>query len=316
MISGTDLPAASKPKTPKVLTKSKPPQKRKQALVHPPLQSVLSRNALILPETTDNYDAAIYPMLNGVPEHQFSVIMADPPFQYRRQIGTGVADNHYETMTDERLSSLPVNKITTKNALLLLWCSGPTLLRAAELCKSWGFSYKTVAFVWIKTSAKRSTPQSMGLGYYTKPGTEFVLVATKGHGPSLIHERINQVFAAPREAHSQKPYELRSMVNVMTGADSSVHKLELFSRKRADSIWSAWGDQLPDVNSHDYLDPSEDSLEMSEERLQAPSTCVLPTEAEAITAAAREICCTKCNSPDDAHDPMLLCDGVGCPNAW
>jgi len=81
-ISGTDVPAASKPKTPKVITKSKLPQKRKQALVHPPLQSVFSRNTLILPETTDNYDAVIYPMLNGVPEHRFSVIMADPPFQY------------------------------------------------------------------------------------------------------------------------------------------------------------------------------------------------------------------------------------------
>jgi N6-adenosine-specific RNA methylase IME4 len=106
-----------------------------------------------------------------------------------------------------------------------------------------------VAFVWIKTN-KRAEPQSMGLGYYTRPGTEFVLVATKGRGASLIAQRPDQVFAAPRQAHSQKPHELRGIVDVMTGRDRNLRKLELFSRSGSDMTWSVWGDQVaPDFEA-------------------------------------------------------------------
>jgi len=213
---------------------------------------------LVLPRPMDTYTAHEHPLLLGVPSGSFAVIMADPPFRYERRVGSGVADNHYMTMSDDELRALPVGKIASKTCLLLLWCSGPTMTRAAALCEAWGFTYKTVAFVWIKTN-KRAEPQSIGLGHYTRPGSEFMLVATKGRGASLIKERPDQVFAAPRTGHSEKPSEMRSLVDTMTGGDSEMRKLELFSRTRADTRWSVWGDQIPEDAEDDEDEDDENS---------------------------------------------------------
>jgi len=185
--------------------------------------------------------------------------MADPPFRYERRKGHGVADNHYTTMSDDELRSLPVGEKASKTALLLLWCSGPTLPRAVALCKAWGFTYKTVAFVWVKTN-KRGEPQSIGLGHYPRPGAEFVLVATKGKGASLIAKRPDQVFAAPRTRHSQKPREMRSMIDAMTGRNRELRKLELFSRTAADTGWSVWGDQVPEDDAMIDQVPEDDAM--------------------------------------------------------
>jgi N6-adenosine-specific RNA methylase IME4 len=253
-----------RPVAPQVVRPKADPPSRKRKTVDPPFP----RTALVVPNGMCSYNAAEHPLLQGVPDGEFSVIMADPPFRYQRRVGTGVAENHYETMSDEELWALPVGQIAAKTALLLLWCSGPTMSRAIELCKKWGFTYKTVAFVWIKTN-KRAEPQSMGLGYYTRPGTEFVLVATKGRGASLIAERPDQVFAAPRQAHSEKPHELRAIVHSMTGRDKNLRKLELFSRAPADTTWSVWGDQVPDV-----LDPDESFEAFEPEEAFDEASCV------------------------------------------
>jgi len=212
------------------------------------------------PAHGSSFNATDHPMLRDMPSDTFAVIMADPPFRYKRRKGHGVADNHYTTMSDDELRALPVGEKASKEALLILWCSGPTLPRAVALCKAWGFTYKTVAFVWVKTN-KRGEPQSMGLGYYTRPGAEFVLVATKGKGASLIAKRPDQVFTAPRTKHSQKPHEMRSMVDAMTGRNRDLRKLELFSRTAADTRWSVWGDQVPEA---DDMNEGEDGNEDGE----------------------------------------------------
>ena len=197
---------------------------------------------LTLSSPTKNYHAN-KTKLEDLPDNYFDVIMADPPFHYNRSVGQGVAKNHYETMRDEDLKKLPVSRKLKENALLFLWCSGPTMASAIDLCSHWGFVYKTMAFVWVKTN-KAGQPQSMGLGSYTKPGTEFVLLATRGRGKPLISERLDQVFVGKRGAHSEKPTEIRSLVDRLTGHSQNVKKLELFSRRKADASWSVWGDQI------------------------------------------------------------------------
>ena len=173
-------------------------------------------------------------MLDGIPPHEFSVIMVAPPFS----VSLCKAD---VSPPDRDLCALPVNKIAAESSLLLMWCNGPTLTRAARLCHAWGFRYETVAFVWIKTN-ERAEPQSVPVGKYTKPGTEFVLVATKGAGYSLIAEHLDQVFAAPRTPDSVKPREMRVMIDEMTGRDRNLRKIDLFSPTPADTKWSVWGD--------------------------------------------------------------------------
>lgn len=194
-------------------------------------------------EETKNYHASEYPLMRGVPNERFSVVLMDPPFSYGRTVGQGVACAQYETMTDDELRSLPVRRISAKNAILLLWCSGPTMDRAIALVEAWGFSYKTVGFVWVKTN-KGGTPQSMGLGSYTLPGTEFVLLATRGQAAPLIHKRVNQVILLRRSGHSVKPKVFRAIIHEMLGKDPDLKKIELFSRHAADDDWSVWGNEL------------------------------------------------------------------------
>jgi len=193
--------------------------------------------------TAKAYDADCHPLLAGMPVGKFSVLLVDPPFRYDRRVGSGVADNHYATMADEDLRAMPVRNLTTEDALLFLWCSGPTLPRAASMCEAWGFKYKTIAFVWVKTN-DAGTPKGIGLGYYTRPGTEFVIVATRGAGKDLITKKVDQVFAAPRRKHSEKPDEMRTMVHMMTGENPNLKKIELFSRREPDATWSVWGDEI------------------------------------------------------------------------
>jgi N6-adenosine-specific RNA methylase IME4 len=189
------------------------------------------------------YEASSHPRLEGVPRGVFHAILVDPPFQYARSCGSGVAENRYKTMTDEELTSLPVGLLAAKNAMLFLWCSGPTIDRGVKLCKDWGFKYKTVAFVWVKTT-KAGVPHGMGLGSYTRPGAEYVLVAGKGKAASMITARPNQVFMGPRRAHSEKPSETRAFIDEMLAGSGPTRKIELFCRSAVDDAWSVWGDEL------------------------------------------------------------------------
>lgn len=193
--------------------------------------------------TTRDYDAAQFPGLKGVPANTYSVLLLDPPFRYSRTVGSGVAENHYVTMSDDEIAALPLSEITTRDAMMFLWCSGPTLTRAVHLIETWGFVYKTVAFVWVKTN-KAGNPQSMGLGTYTRPGVEMVLLATKGRAAPMVMHRGDQVVTGRRRSHSEKPDEFRDMIDEMTGRDPRVKKIELFSRKTGDASWSSWGNQI------------------------------------------------------------------------
>jgi N6-adenosine-specific RNA methylase IME4 len=188
-------------------------------------------------------------MLDGIPPHAFSVIMATPPF-------TASLCKAEMSLGDRDLCALPVNKIAAESSLLLMWCNGATLMRAAWLCHAWGFTYETVAFVWVKTS-ERAEPLSVSDGKYTNPGTEFVLVATKGAGFSLIAEHLDQVFAAPRSSDSVKTREMRVMIDEMTGRDSNLRKIDLFSPTPADTKWSVWGDMVEEMSVVEPQEPQE-----------------------------------------------------------
>lgn len=55
-------------------------------------------------------------------------------------------------MSDEELYQLPVAEIAAENCVLLLWATFPKLPEALRLIEAWGFQYKTVGFVWVKTN--------------------------------------------------------------------------------------------------------------------------------------------------------------------
>ena len=85
---------------------------------------------------------------------QYGIIYADPPWHYDRKHGSGVAENHYPTMSIEEICALPVSELAAKDSALFLWATFPQLNEAFRVIDAWGFKYKTLAFLWLKQNRK------------------------------------------------------------------------------------------------------------------------------------------------------------------
>ena len=76
-------------------------------------------------------------------DRKYNIIYADPPWQYKvwpRATGLGrSAESHYPTMVKEDIQKLPIENITTKDAVLFLWVTYPCLEEGLELVKKMGF---------------------------------------------------------------------------------------------------------------------------------------------------------------------------------
>ena len=88
------------------------------------------------------------------------LIYADPPWQYKRN-GNHSAESQYNVMSLENIKNLPVNKISEDNSHLYMWVTNPFISEGLEVCKSWGFDYKTF-ITWVKTYKDGSPIMRMG----------------------------------------------------------------------------------------------------------------------------------------------------------
>ena len=138
----------------------------------------------------------------------------------------------------EELCALPVSEITEKDCVLFLWATFPQLKEALQLIKAWGFTYKTVAFVWLKTNKKALT-WFYGLGFWTRGNAEICLLAIKGH-PKRQAKNIHQLIISPIEEHSKKPEEARKKIVALMG---DIPRIELFARKESPG-WDIWGNEV------------------------------------------------------------------------
>lgn len=108
--------------------------------------------------------------------------------------------------------------------------------------EAWGFTYKTAAFVWVKTYAKSGKP-FWGMGQYTRANAEVCLLGISPDfraGTQIKSHRVHQIVTAPFEGHSKKPDEVRRRIVELLG---DVPRIELFARERAEG-WDAWGDEV------------------------------------------------------------------------
>ena len=119
-----------------------------------------------------------------------------------------------------------------------MWATFPQLKEALQLIKAWGFTYKTVAFVWLKTNKKALT-WFYGLGFWTRGNAEICLLATKGH-PKRQAKNIHQLIISPIEEHSKKPEEARKKIVALMG---DLPRIELFARKESPG-WDIWGNEV------------------------------------------------------------------------
>nr|WP_276537198.1 MT-A70 family methyltransferase [Ruthenibacterium lactatiformans] len=151
---------------------------------------------------------------------------------------SGAAEHHYPTMRLEELMALPVSAIADTDCVLFLWATFPQLPEALRLIKAWGFSYRTVAFVWLKTNRKTRT-WFYGLGFWTRGNAEICLFAKRGH-PKRKSAGIHQLIVSPVEQHSKKPDEARERIVALMG---DLPRIELFARQETPG-WDVWGNEV------------------------------------------------------------------------
>lgn len=205
--------------------------------------SIYNKKARI--RTKENTLDELYPKL---PEKKFDIIYADPPWYYggklqfdksstskenldlSKNIFISSASFKYPTLKTEELKNLNVQSIAKDDCLLFMWTTNPHLEQALDLAKAWGFSYKTVAFVWNKMVHNP--------GKYTLSYCELCLVFKRGKIPTPRGARnIKQLVEVPRGQHSEKPIDVMLNIEKMFPTQD---RIELFARGRYEG-WTAWG---------------------------------------------------------------------------
>ncbi len=173
---------------------------------------------------------------------KFSIILADPPWEFtiwsKTKRSPRSAERYYSTMTVEEICALPVKDLAADNCALFLWATWPNLLEAIKVMQAWGFTYKTVAFVWIKEN-KSGWGTFMGMGYYTRSNTEICLLGTRGN-PKRVSANVRQTVFSPLRQHSRKPDEVHHKIVDLMG---DLPRVELFARRPFDG-WDVWGNEV------------------------------------------------------------------------
>lgn len=182
---------------------------------------------------------------------RYSVIYADPPWCFKAYSAKGVerksAQAHYDCMTLDDIKSLRVDALADKDCVLFMWATFPMLPQALETIKAWGFTYKTVAFTWVKR-CRKSENYFLGCGYWTRANAEICLLATRGH-PKRISASVRQIVDAPVQEHSRKPDEVRERIVQLCG---DVPRIELFARQTAPG-WDCIGNAIDGRDIRDQL---------------------------------------------------------------
>jgi N6-adenosine-specific RNA methylase IME4 len=154
-------------------------------------------------------------------------------------------------MEPRDISRLDVGSIAADDSVLLMWTTMPFLQRSFAVIEGWGFAYKTMGFVWVKTYAGTGNI-ALGMGYYTRSNAELCLLATRGKGLKRVSTSVSQVVLSPRGRHSTKPPEVRDRIVRLFG---DVPRIELFARDSALG-WDNWGNEIE----------TEIRIQMKEER--------------------------------------------------
>ena len=98
-------------------------------------------------------------------------------------------------MSIDELCALPVAEIAAPDSALFLWATFPQLPEALRLIEAWGFTYKCVAFVWLKKNRKADS-WFYGLGFWTRGNAEVCLLATRGR-PKRQAANVHQFIISP-----------------------------------------------------------------------------------------------------------------------
>ncbi len=175
------------------------------------------------------------------PTKKYNIIYADPAWQYKRN-GNYSAESKYNIMSLDAIKDLPVNNISENNSHLYMWVTNPFISEGLEVCKSWGFEYKTL-LTWVKTY-KDGSP-IMGMGYYFRGATEHIIFGVKGK-KLCDNKNTKNIFFNIQRQHSQKPDFVKDMIVKCSG---DLPRIELFARQETEG-WDCWGNETQKYNKN------------------------------------------------------------------
>lgn len=172
------------------------------------------------------------------PNKKYKIIYADPAWSYKGQMMNSSVTDHYSVMNLKDICNLPVKKIADKDCVLFMWVTLPKLNEFMEVVNSWGFQYKSTAFVWCKKN-KKSDSFFLGLGRWTRANPEICILATKGK-PKRLSNSVRQLQVFPIEKHSKKPDKFKDLILELVG---DLPRIELFARQTTPG-WDVWGNEV------------------------------------------------------------------------
>ena len=170
----------------------------------------------------------------------YPVILCDPPWKFKVFSKKGLgksAENHYQTLEYAAIVELLGGVEVADDCVLFLWVTDPMLEKGLNLIRDMGFTYKTVAFTWVKKT--KHGKDHMGTGYYTRANPEMCLLATKGKPLQRKSKSVRQLMVSPLREHSRKPDEIYDRIEELFDGPY----LEIFARTRR-SGWAALGNEV------------------------------------------------------------------------
>ena len=179
---------------------------------------------------------------------QYRVILADPPWDFSAwnpKTASRHVSRQYAPMTVGQIVALPAAALAMDDAALFLWATWPNIEAAFDVIRAWGFTYRTLAWEWIKTT--KSGKPALGMGYYTRSNPEPCLLAVRGRMRVRAHD-VSSVLLAPRREHSRKPDE--QYERIMRLFDGPY--VELFARQQWPGF-DVWGNQAGKFPAQPFL---------------------------------------------------------------
>ena len=174
------------------------------------------------------------------PNKKYNIIYADPPWDSNTQFGREKKrgnKQHYPLMTTQDIENLPVRQISANDCILFLWIVDNQIQDGLDVINAWGFTYKTIAFTWVKKT--KNNKDHFGTGAWTRKNPEICLLATKGK-PKRQMANVRQLQKHKIREHSRKPDEIREQIINLCG---NLPKIELFARHTFDD-WDSWGNEI------------------------------------------------------------------------
>lgn len=179
---------------------------------------------------------------------KYGLVLSDPPWHFKNWSGDAPgmlhhrargANKYYPTTTLDDICNLVPP--TLDDSILLIWTISSHLEDTFKVINAWGFKYKAIAWVWLKTTKDGKKPR-IGMGYHFRQCTEICLLGIKGHPSRGVLRGEPALIVAPRpNRHSEKPFEQYDKINKMW--PDVENKLEMFARTTQPG-WDVFGNEV------------------------------------------------------------------------